>query len=529
MTKVPPGVLCVDRVKPTIAITSPAAGTVSGTITIAASAADNDQVASVQFRIDGANLGAPVTSSPYQITQDTHGLVNGGHTYSAIVTDRVGNQQSTAVSVTVANTPAVNMTSPGNGANVSGVMTLAATVTGYGTGLSVQFQVDGSNVGAAQISAPFSVNYDTRALVNGNHTCTVIVTDSQNNQTVVNQTVTFKNVPLVTVTSPGSGASVSGIITLQASVTSYGAGTTTAQWKVDGNNVGAPVTSPYSTSHDTRGLVNGSHTYSVTITDAQGNSSTASVTAVFHNLPVVTMTSPGNGATVTGTITIAASVTQYGSSCTVQFQIDGSNFSPQSGGNGNYSVGYDTHYLGVGWHTATTIVTDAQGNSTTVSQSIYVNNAIPGAGTVTLGDHALWDDGEAAYDSYRHSPPSSDDSQYGNWIWTQTGAKYTAVFLPGNPDPTHYQMRVWMHGERVEGGSDGNVCYMDFQIGGVVGWTTVWANGPTWGFNVGPLWNVGGGNDCYAHWYCSWPGNNTCFCQGIGFYYDFVVKSGYNS
>ena len=139
-----------------------------------------------------------------------------------------------------------------------------------------------------------------------------------------------------------------------------------------------------------------------------------------------------------------------------------------------------------------------------------------------LGDHMYWDDGDGGWNNYRNSSPDYDGTQ-GNWIWSGTGQKFAPVFLPGNPNPTYYQMRVWWTGSRVEGGSDGNVQNMDFQIGGVVGWTNVWSNGPQYGY-VGPLWNVGGGNDCYAKWWGTWAGNNTCFCIGIGFYYDFVPR-----
>ena len=57
-----------DTTPPTVAITAPAAGaTVSGSITVNATASDNDSVSGVQFRLDGANLGAEDTASPYSV------------------------------------------------------------------------------------------------------------------------------------------------------------------------------------------------------------------------------------------------------------------------------------------------------------------------------------------------------------------------------------------------------------------------------------------------------------------------------
>src|SRR5262249_15132399 len=93
-----------DTVPPTVAITSPQAGTVSGTTTIAASAADNVGVAGVQFQIDGVNLGAEFTAAPYAIAWTTTSVADGPHALTAIARDAAGNvATSAAVSVNVVN------------------------------------------------------------------------------------------------------------------------------------------------------------------------------------------------------------------------------------------------------------------------------------------------------------------------------------------------------------------------------------------------------------------------------------------
>src|SRR5206468_5516316 len=57
-----------DTTAPSVSITSPAAGaTVSGTITVTASASDNVGVVGVQFRLDGVNAGAEDTTAPYSV------------------------------------------------------------------------------------------------------------------------------------------------------------------------------------------------------------------------------------------------------------------------------------------------------------------------------------------------------------------------------------------------------------------------------------------------------------------------------
>src|SRR5205085_816534 len=81
-----------DTTPPTVSITAPASGsTVSGSTTVSASASDNVGVVGVQFRLDGAALGAEDTTAPYSIAWDTTTVANGSHTLSAVARDAAGN------------------------------------------------------------------------------------------------------------------------------------------------------------------------------------------------------------------------------------------------------------------------------------------------------------------------------------------------------------------------------------------------------------------------------------------------------
>ncbi len=89
---------------PTVSFTSPTAGsTVSGTITVAANAADADgTVASVKFTLpDGTSVTD--TTSPFSTTFDTTKVANGSATFSATATDNQGASTTTSVTVTVNN------------------------------------------------------------------------------------------------------------------------------------------------------------------------------------------------------------------------------------------------------------------------------------------------------------------------------------------------------------------------------------------------------------------------------------------
>jgi hypothetical protein len=93
-----------DTTPPSVAVSAPANGaTVSGSVTLSATASDNVAVASVQFRVDGVTL-ATDTTAPYATTWNSATVANGGHVLSAVATDTSGNTASSQISVTASNT-----------------------------------------------------------------------------------------------------------------------------------------------------------------------------------------------------------------------------------------------------------------------------------------------------------------------------------------------------------------------------------------------------------------------------------------
>ena len=109
-----------DTTSPTVAVTAPAAGTtVTSTVGVSGSATDNVGVAGVQFKVDGGNLGAEVTTPPYAVTWNTTTTADGAHVLTAVARDAAGNMATSAeVTVTVANAVAnanpqpIDVTSP---------------------------------------------------------------------------------------------------------------------------------------------------------------------------------------------------------------------------------------------------------------------------------------------------------------------------------------------------------------------------------------------------------------------------------
>ena len=93
-----------DTIPPSVAITSPAPGaTVSGTISITATATDNGAVFGVQFRIDGVNLGSEDPTSPYIASLNTWRYSNGQHAITATARDASGNTATASVNININN------------------------------------------------------------------------------------------------------------------------------------------------------------------------------------------------------------------------------------------------------------------------------------------------------------------------------------------------------------------------------------------------------------------------------------------
>ena len=90
---------------PTVAVTAPANATsVSGTVSVTATASDDVAVLGVQFLLSGVALGAEVTTPPYAVTWDTTTVAAGPYTLSARARDGQGHVTTSAgISVDVAN------------------------------------------------------------------------------------------------------------------------------------------------------------------------------------------------------------------------------------------------------------------------------------------------------------------------------------------------------------------------------------------------------------------------------------------
>ncbi len=266
---------------PTAAVTYPTSGSsVSGTVTLTASATDDLGVAGVQFAVDGANVGSEDTAPPYSYAWNSTLVAAGSHTVKATSRDSTGHTTaSSTITFTVVDitAPAVSITYPTSGATVAGTISFTATATDA-TGVSgVQFKLDGSNLGSEDTASPYSLSWNSLSVSNGSHTITATARDAAGNSataTVITFTVNNDvTAPAVTITVPTEGATVSGgAVTITATATDA-VGVVGLRIMIDGVYYGSEdLASPFTWSWNTLAAVaNGAHEIIAVARDAAGN------------------------------------------------------------------------------------------------------------------------------------------------------------------------------------------------------------------------------------------------------------------
>lgn len=168
--------LAVDAAPPSVAVTAPLAGaTVSGTVTLTASASDDVGVTGVQFLVDDVAVGAEAVgvedaTAPYSTTWNTTVPGNGSHSITARARDAAGNAAtSVAVSVTVTNTVTPPTGSP------SPAVDRTVFSQGIGTRTTPAFSTAGSGerlVAFVMSDGPAAINSQTMTVTGAGLTWT---------------------------------------------------------------------------------------------------------------------------------------------------------------------------------------------------------------------------------------------------------------------------------------------------------------------------------------------------------------------
>ncbi|HEX2949603.1 MAG TPA: Ig-like domain-containing protein [Armatimonadota bacterium] len=189
--------------------------------------------------------------------------------------------------------PTVSITSPTDGATVSGTTTISVSATDNVGVSKVVFAVS-NGTSSTDTTAPYSYALNTTSMANGAYTITATAYDAAGNTTVKSIAITVNNTsttpppttdtiaPAVSITSPSNYATVSGTVTVQATATDN-VGVQKVVIAVGSGPTVTLATAPYEYALDTTKLMNGTHSISAVAYDAAGNRSIRSIYVTVRN------------------------------------------------------------------------------------------------------------------------------------------------------------------------------------------------------------------------------------------------------
>ncbi|WPB82347.1 Ig-like domain-containing protein [Archangium violaceum] len=280
-----------DFIAPVATVLTPTPGTrvaKGQQVMLSASATDNVGLAQLEIYIGNSRYsgGPDSPTSSYAYFNSTGQYVVTARAYDAA--GNVGISPPLVVTVVTETTPpVVSLTAPANGATIGGLVTLSANASDASSSISkVEFLVDGTLI-ATDTSWPYSFSWNTPSVASGSHTLTARATDAQGNvATSTPVSVTVDNAaPAVALTSPASGATLNGVISLQAEA-SDDIGVTRVEFLRNGLLVGSDTTAPFSVDWDSTTEADGSHTLTARAYDAANKVTTsAAVTVTTSQIP----------------------------------------------------------------------------------------------------------------------------------------------------------------------------------------------------------------------------------------------------
>jgi hypothetical protein len=386
----------VDNTAPDVAIVgAPTEGQlVSGTVGIAASASDaTSPVASVKFYVGGSLLGTDSTA-PFSLNWNTMTGADGGATIQVVVADMAGNTTTSAVrNVSVDNvSPTPTLADPGQYLN--GSVSLSASSDPDTTQVDFERRTAGGGSWvtiASDTTAPWGTSLDTTALADGLYDFRAIATDATGHTgtSPIRANVRVDNTsPAGSLTSPAGGATVGGpSVTLSGSYSDAGSGVASVRYELRPTGGGSwtaiatSTSAPFSATWDATTVVSGSYDLQPVLSDRAGNTFTGALRTITVDVSAPTVVLANPGATISGSVTLNATVTGSGAT-QVSFAT-----SPAGGASWSsvgtdtsapWSTTFNTSLLPDGVYDIRATVSDSLGNTSfdTVT-SIRVDNAAP--------------------------------------------------------------------------------------------------------------------------------------------------------
>lgn len=287
----------------------------------------------------------------------------------------------TATPVPDTEAPTVSVVTPTDGSSISGSVSVSANAADNIGVVGVQFKLDGANLSTEDTTSPYSLTWNTTTVANGSHTLTALARDAAGNSSVATDViVTVNNPPTLTILQPAAGATVNGtsvniVYTESGDLTEVDH----VHFYLDGGSVKMDLDNDGSYQYNN--VTAGSHTLVARIarvdhSEIPGTETSSTFTTTVPDTvpPTVSISAPGEAATVSDTITVTANAADDVAVQNVQFQVDGANLGSVDT-TSPYSTSWNTTTASNGTHVLTAIARDTSANTTTsTAVNVTVNN-----------------------------------------------------------------------------------------------------------------------------------------------------------
>ena len=320
------------------------------------------------------NVAITGAASPRYATPATTSSDNGAK-FNVTVTNQAGSVTSSSAVLSVsAVVVAPAITTQPTSQTVTAGHTASFSVVASGTApLAYQWKKNGVAISGATASS-----YTTPATTTADSgtSFTVTVSNSAGSATSVAATLTVNaetsTLQITSTQLPGGTVAVAYSSALAAS-----GGTPPYSWSLSSGTLPTGLTLSSAGAISGTPSVAGSFPFTVSVKDSTGASASAnfSITVGTAAPPSVSISSPSNGATVSGSISVSGVASDGLTISSVQVSVDGGTFSNASG-TISWSFSLNTNSLSNGAHTLVAKVSDSGGNSVSSSLvDITVNNA----------------------------------------------------------------------------------------------------------------------------------------------------------
>ncbi len=356
---------------------SPIVAGVAALIASANTALSNKQIVSI-LKSTADDLGTTGYDTSYG-----YGRVNA---YNAVTATGATTPSDTTV-------PTVSIATPVSGSTIKGTVSISVSATDNVGVTQTACYVDGTLIGTST-SATAAFSWNSATVADGTHVLQARASDAAGNTGVsayviiTVQNVTDSSAPVVTISSPTDGSTVKGVISIVVSATDD-TGVAQVNCYLDGSLLGSRSKASATFSLDTTKLSNAVHTLVAHAYDTSGNigtSSTISFTVqntVDTTAPTVTITSPTDGTTASGRLSIVLSASDDVAVTRTECYLDSVLIGSRRGSSATFAL--DTTLVADGTHTLQARAYDAAGNAgVSASVNIVVQNIVSSIGPTVV-------------------------------------------------------------------------------------------------------------------------------------------------